>query len=59
MALVTQLAFLLDRMGLPSNLSLRENISEFGEGFLHYTFFLYFYEIAWKRQTPALPWTTK
>ena len=59
MVLVAQLAFLLDRMDLPSNLSLRENISEFGEGFLHYTFFLYFYEIACKRKTPPLPWATK
>ncbi|GJL80179.1 MAG: hypothetical protein NPINA01_31680 [Nitrospinaceae bacterium] len=52
MVLIAQVAFFLDKTGVPSNLSFHGNISEFGEVFVHYIFFLYVIEMVYKRKSP-------
>ena len=52
MVAVAQVAFFLDKIDMHSNHALRGNISEFGEVFVHYIFFMYFFELVYKRKTP-------
>ena len=53
MVAVAQVAFFLDKIDMHSNQALRINISEFGELFVHYIFFMYFFELVYKRKTPG------
>ncbi len=52
MVVVTQVGFFLDKIDMHSNHALRINITEFGEGFVHYIFFIYLVELVYKRKTP-------
>jgi hypothetical protein len=54
MILMTRLAHLLDDLGLPSEPSLSNNISEFGEFFVYYLWMLYFWELIVRRDFRAL-----
>ena len=40
------------KIDMHSNHALRINITEFGEGFVHYIFFIYLVELVYKRKTP-------
>ena len=52
MVAVAQAAFFLDKIDMHSNHSLRVNITEFGEGYVYYLFFIYLVELVFKRKTP-------
>jgi len=52
MVAVAQVAFFLDKIDMHSNHALRINITEFGEGFVHYIIFIYLVELVYKRKTP-------
>ncbi len=54
MVAVAQMAFFLDKIDLHNNHSLKGNITEFGEGFVYYLIFIYFFELVFKRKTPDL-----
>jgi hypothetical protein len=50
MVVVSQVAFYLDKIDMHNNHSLRVNISEFGESFVYYIFFIYLFELVYKRK---------
>jgi hypothetical protein len=54
MVAVAQVAFFLDKIDMHNNHALRGNISEFGEVFVHYIFFMFMFELVYKRKTPDL-----
>lgn len=53
MVAVAQVAFFLDKIDLHNNHSFKGNITEFGEGFVHFLIFMYFFELVYKRKTPG------
>jgi len=55
MTVVFQVAYYIYSHDGAHNLSLSHNITEFGEVFIHYIFFVYFFELVYKRATPAPP----
>jgi len=52
MVAVYQIAYFIYAHDAPHNLSLNGNLTEFGEVFIHYIFFVYFFELVYKRTTP-------
>lgn len=52
---VFQVAYYIYAQGVPHNMSLHSNMTEFGEVFVYYIFFVYFFELVYKRAAPHPP----
>jgi len=55
MVAVFQIAYFIYTQDVPHNLSLNSNTTEFDEVFVYYIFFIYFFELVYKRVTPHNP----